>query len=69
MVLTVVSWTSLKQDFYAPCALDNGRTNDEVRNVEERVATSETADKVLRGDSEQYSRRNCLLIHGIPEVQ
>ena len=62
----------VKQELYDSCALDNGRTNDEVRNLEQRVTSLETANKALRDDSdaqEQYSRRNCLLVHGIPEDQ
>ena len=62
----------VKQELYESCALDNGRTNDKVRNLEQRVSSLETANKALRDDSdaqEQYSRRNCLLVHGIPEDQ
>ena len=62
----------VKQELYDSCALDNGRTNDEVRNLEQRVSSLETANKALRDDidaQEQYSRRNCLLVHGIPEDQ
>ena len=62
----------VKQELYDSCALDNGRTNDEVRNLEQRVASLETANKAFCDDSdaqEQYSRRNCLLVHDIPEDQ
>ena len=34
----------VKQDLFDSCALDNGRTNDEVRNLEQRVASLETAN-------------------------
>ena len=62
----------VKQELYDSCALHNGRTNDEVRTLEQRVSSLETANKALHDDSdaqEQYSRRNCLLVHGIPEDQ
>ena len=47
----------VKQELYDSCALDNGRMNDEVRNLEQHVTSSlETANKdkvkALRDDSE-----------------
>ena len=62
----------VKQELYDSCALDNGRTNDEVRNLEQLVASLDSANKASHDDSHaqgQYSRRNCLLVHGIPEDQ
>ena len=59
----------VKRELYDSCALDNGRKNDKVRKLEQRVASLETANKALRDDSdaqEQYSRRNCQLVHSIP---
>ena len=52
--------------------MENGQTNDELRRFEKRVSELETANTALRDDSdaqEQYSRRNCMLVHGIPEDQ
>ena len=52
--------------------MENGQTKDELRRLEKRVSELETANTALRDDSgaqEQYSRRNCLLVHGIPEDQ
>ena len=52
--------------------MENGQTNDELRRFEKRVSELETATTALRDDNdaqEQYSRRNCLLVHGIPEDQ
>ncbi|KAI0234377.1 hypothetical protein LSAT2_015353, partial [Lamellibrachia satsuma] len=57
---------NIKQDIYESCAVDNGHTTDTIRNLERRVVDLERANKELRDDSdtqEQYSRRNCLLLH------
>ena len=62
----------VKQSVYEANAMENGQTNDELRRFEKRVSELETANTALRDDSdaqEQYSRRNCLLVHGIPEDQ
>ena len=48
----------VKQELYDSCALDNGRTNDEVRNLEQRVASLETANKALRDDSDAQDGKN-----------
>ena len=58
---------NIKQDIYESCAVDNGHTTDTIRNLERRVVDLERANKELRDDSdtqEQYSHRNCLLLHG-----
>ena len=63
---------NIKQDIYVSCAVDNGHTTDTIRNLERRVVDLERANKELRDDSdtqEQYSRRNCLLLHGVSEEQ
>jgi len=31
--------TEVKQDLYESCTFDNGRTNDKVRNLEQRMKT------------------------------
>ena len=52
--------------------METAQTTDELRRLEQRVTDLETANTALRDDSdaqEQYSRRNCLLVHGIPEGQ
>ena len=54
------------------CVMETALTTDELRRLEQRVTDLETANTALRDDSdaqEQYSRRNCLLVHGIPEGQ
>ena len=46
--------------------MESGQTTDELRRLEQRVIELETANTALRDDSdaqEQYSRRNCLLVH------
>ena len=45
----------VKQELYDFCALDNGRTTDEVRNLEQRVASLETTNTDL------YTLDCCLL--------
>ena len=60
------------KEIYQSCVLDNSQTNDELRRLEKRVGELESANTALRDDSdaqEQYSRSNCLLVHGIPEDQ
>ena len=62
----------VKEEIYQSCVLDNSQTNDELRRLEKRVGELESANTALRDDSdaqEQYSRSNCLLVHGIPEDQ
>ena len=52
--------------------METALTTDELRRLEQRVTDLETAKTALRDDSdaqEQYSRRNCLLVHGIREGQ
>ena len=64
--------TGVKVEIYQSCVMENGQTNDELRRLEKRVSELETANTALRDDSdaqEQYSHRNCLLVHGIPEDQ
>ena len=64
----------VKEEIYQSCVLllDNSQTNDELRRLEKRMGELESANTALRDDSdaqEQYSRSNCLLVHGIPEDQ
>ena len=47
-------------------------TTDAARELEKRVAHLEGENASLHDDNdaqEQYSRRNCLLLHGVPETQ
>ena len=62
----------VKQSVYEANVMENGQTNDELCRFEKWVSELETSNTALRDDSdaqEQYNRRNCLLVHGIPEGQ
>ena len=62
----------VKQELYESCKFDNDNSDDAIRKLESRVGDLESANEKLRQDSdaqEQYSRRNCLLLHGIPETE
>ncbi len=62
----------VKQELYESCKFDNDNSDDAIRKLESRVGDLESANEKLRLDSdaqEQYSRRNCLLLHGIPETE
>ena len=64
--------SGVKDEIYQSCVMETAQTTDELRRLEQRVTDLETANTALRDDSdaqEQYSRRNCLLVHGIPEGQ
>ena len=64
--------SGVKDEIYQSCVMETALTTDELRRLEQRVTDLETANTALRDDSdaqEQYSRRNCLLVHGIPEGQ
>ena len=64
--------SGVKEEIYQSCVMESGQTTDELRRLEQRVIELETANTVLRDDSDaqdQYCRRNCLLVHGIPEDQ
>ena len=64
--------SGVKDKIYQSCVMETAQTTDELRRLEQRVSDLETANTALRDDSdaqEQYSRRNCLLVHGIPEDQ
>ena len=48
------------------------QTTDAARELEKRVAHLERENASLHDENdaqEQYSRRNCLLLHGVPETQ
>ena len=62
----------VKQELYESCKFDNDNSDDAIQKLESRVGDLESANEKLRLDSdaqEQYSRRNCLLLHGIPETE
>ena len=62
----------IKQDLYASCSLDQATSADNLDAMGQRVAKLERDNNALRIEldtQEQYSRRNCLLLHGVPETQ
>ena len=71
-VLQIGVLDRVKQELYESCKFDNDNSDDAIRKLESRVGDLESANEKLRLDSdaqEQYSRRNCLLLHGIPETE
>ena len=66
----------VKQDVFESVSIDvaqtTGQTTDAARELERRVAHLERDNASLHVENdaqEQYSRRNCLLLHGVPEAQ
>ena len=66
----------VKQDVFESVSIDvaqtTGQTTDAARELERRVAHLERENASLHAENdaqEQYSRRNCLLLHGVPEAQ
>ena len=62
----------VKQELYELCKFDNDNSDGAIQKLESRVGDLKSANEKLRLDSdaqEQYSRRNCLLLHGIPETE
>ena len=62
----------IKQELYASCSLDQATSADNLDAMGQRVAKLERDNNALRIEldtQEQYSRRNCLLLHGVPETQ
>ena len=66
----------VKQDVYESVTIDiaetTTQTTDAARELEKRVAHLERENASLHDENdarEQYSRRNCLLLHGVPETQ
>ena len=61
---------AIKQNVYEACALDNEKYSSAVESLERKVDDLDNDNRALREDLdsiEQYSRRNCLVVHGIPE--
>ena len=66
----------VKQAVFESVSIDMGQTTvqttDAARELERRVAHQERENASLHDENdaqEQYSRRNCLLLHGVPEAQ
>ena len=62
---------SVKQSIYEASAMDNSRTYATVTAMEGKLTAFDSNNKALSDEMdalEQYSRRNCLLFHGVPET-
>ena len=62
---------TVKQSVYEASAMDNSRTYASVTAMEGKLSALDNNSKVLSDEMdalEQYSRRNCLLFHGVPET-
>ena len=66
----------MKQDVFESVSIDvaqtTSQTTDAARELERRVAHLERENASLHEENdaqEQYSRRNCLLLHAVPEAQ
>ena len=63
---------AIKQNVYNACTLDDQNISTAVESLERRVDDLDNDNKALREEldtMEQYSRRNCLVVHGIPETK
>ena len=61
----------VKQSVYEASAMDNSRTYATVTAMEGKPTALDSNNKALSDEMdalEQYSRRNCLLFHGVPET-
>ena len=61
---------SVKQSVYEANAMDTSRTYATVTAIETKLGDLNSNNKALSDEVdalEQYSRRNCLLLHGVPE--
>ena len=62
---------TMKQSVYEASAMDNSRTYASVTAMEGKMSALDSNNKALSDEMdalEQYSRRNCLLFHGVPET-
>ncbi len=63
---------NVKQSVYEANQMDNKQTYATVTAIENRLGDLRTDNLALADevdDLEQYSRRNCLLLHGMPESE
>ena len=62
---------SVKQSIYEASAMDSSRTYATVTAMEGKLTALDNNNKALSDEMdalEQYSRRNCLLFHGVPDT-
>ena len=63
---------AIKQNVYDASALDDQKISSTVESLERLVGDLDNDNKALREEldtMEQYIRRNCLVVHGIPETK
>ena len=63
---------AIKQNVYEACALEDQKISSTVESLERRVGDLDNDNRALREEldkMEQYSRRNCLAVHCIPESE
>ena len=71
-VYKAMNLDDIKQDVYKSVSMDISTTDAKVTSLQTKIDNLEAEKSKLADeidDLEQYSRRNCLLIHGIPESQ
>ena len=62
----------VKQELYESFKFDAETSAENLNDMGQRVEKLERANDALRDEldaQEQYSRRNCLLLHGVPETE
>ena len=64
------SWTVLNKTVYESVSIDIAETTTQTTDAARELEKRENASLHDENDAqEQYSRRNCLLLHGVPETQ
>ena len=61
----------MKQELYKSSQMDISLASDEAAKTAARVSQLETENVKLSNEIdalEQYSRRNCLIVHGVPDT-
>ena len=69
--ITATDIVNEMKQVYASCSLDQATSADNLDAIGQRVAKLERDNNALRDEldsQEQYSRRNCLLLHGVAET-
>ena len=70
-VCKAINMDEVKQDVYKSVSMDISTTDAKVTSLQTKIDNLEAEKSKLADeidDLEQYSRRNCLLIHGIPNL-
>lgn len=61
----------VKQDISDSISMDISTTQNEIKELRDKINTLHTQNEKFGkqlDDQDQYSRRNCLLLHGVPET-